>query len=157
MDTIHLTSDFLHCLSIHLIICVLLWAMMLLAIAIDLWDRIYTQRKTGKRVLSNKMRQTIDKVSEYWRFELIAFIIDAIVFVICALLNRTAVPVMSMLFTLGLLIVEFKSLYEHAKERKSHVTEMTQLVKVIVSAATDKDAKRAINEIGEYLESGKRE
>lgn len=156
METIQLTSSHLHCLLTHLIICVSLWVMVLCAVLIDLWDRIYTQRKVHKKISSNRLRLTLDKVSEYWRFMLIAFIIDAIIFVACALLNYSAIPAFSMLFTAGLLLIEFKSLYEHAKERKSSIVDMNRLVQVIVEAVNDKDAKKAIKEIGNYLETTKK-
>ena len=54
-----------------------------------------------------------------------------------------------------LLIIEIKSLYEHAKERKSNLSDLNELIRVVVNAASDRDAKKAIKEIGEYLERDK--
>lgn len=51
--------------AIQLAICVALWVLMLLAILVDPWDRIYTQKTLGKSIKSHLLRVTIDKVSEY--------------------------------------------------------------------------------------------
>lgn len=126
---------------------------MLSAIIIDLWDRIYTQNKLSKPIISHKMRITINKVLEYWRFSLVAFLVDVMVFIICVLLHRIPIPVTTMIFVLAMIGIEFKSLFEHAKERRSNITDIKDLVQVIVTAATDKDARKAIKEIGQYLDS----
>lgn len=58
-----------------------------------------------------------------------------------------------MIFVLAMICIECKSLFEHAKERRSNITDIKDLVQVIVTAATDKDARKAIKEIGQYLDS----
>lgn len=140
-------------LWLHLAICVILWLLVFGAIGLDLWDGVRTAAKIGQRVHSHKLRVTIDKTSEYWRFMLIAFIIDAVIFIICALLKTQSLPAMSFLFCLGLVGVEMKSMYEHAKRRKSHVTGLTDIIGIIVKASTDKDARKALNDVRNYLES----
>lgn len=156
MEIITIPPSLVSNLSIHLIICVILWFLVISAISIDLWDRVYTQRKTGKKIESRKLRMTIEKFSEYWRFLLMAFAIDAVIFIVCVLLEYRAIPIMSILFCCGLLGIEAKSLFEHAKERKSNVTEMNKIISIIVNAASDKDAKEAIKNISDYLDTEKR-
>lgn len=143
--------------AIQLTICVALWVLMLLAILVDLWDRIYTQKTLGKSIKSHLLRVTIDKVSEYWRFMFIAFIIDIIIFIVSSALEYKALPFASIVFCLVLLVIEFNSLLEHARERRSKLSDVNKLIQIVVNAASDKDAKKAIREIGEYLEQSKQQ
>lgn len=78
-----------------------------------------TAEKLKKPLFSHRMWKTIDKVGEYWCFLAIAFIIDTIVFVACALLGRYSAPFITIGFALIQLIIELKSLFEHARERKA--------------------------------------
>ncbi len=156
MEIILISPEFVHNLCIQLFICVLLWFVVIFAIIIDLCDRIYTQKKTGKEIFSNKLRDTVDKVTEYWRFLLIAFLIDSVIFIVCTLLEYRPIPILSFLFSIGLSGVELKSLFEHAKERRSKVVEMQELIQVVVSAATDRDAKKAIKDISDYLNTNRK-
>ena len=49
--------------------------LVIIAIMLDLWDGVYTAKKTNQRVHSHKLRVTIAKMSEYWRFLLIGFLV----------------------------------------------------------------------------------
>ena len=153
--TFEFSPTFLHSVALYLLICVGMWVLVILAIFTDLWDRVYTQKKLKKPLFSHKIRKTIDKVGEYWRFLAIAFIIDTIVFVACALLGRYSAPFMTIGFALIQLIIELKSLFEHAKERKASVADMRQIIKEVVEAGNDRDARRVIKSVVDYVEGGK--
>ena len=56
-----------------------------------------------------------------------------------------------MLFAVVEIVIEVKSLVEHARERKSQVADIDQLVRTIVTAASDHDAKQAIKQVAEYI------
>lgn len=145
------TPTFVHSVATHLITCVIMWVLVVSATFIDLWDRIYTQNKLKKPITSHLMRKTMGKVGEYWRFLLIALIIDAIVFISCALLGVRTFPIVTMLFSAALLIIETKSLVEHARERKSNVEDMQRIIQSVVNAASDRDAKKVIQCVAEYI------
>lgn len=150
------TPQLLHSVATHLITCVIMWALVVSAIFIDLWDRVYTQKKTGRKIISHRLRMTLDKVGEYWRFLLIAFIIDAIIFISCALLGRHMFPIVTMLFAGALLVIETKSLIEHARERHSSAEDMEKIISSVVTAASERDAKNAIKAIVDYVEDNQR-
>lgn len=150
-----LTEDFVHCTIIHLCICGIIWVLVIGAVFLDLWDRVYTNKKLGKEIKSHRIRETIDKFTEYWRFLLIAFIIDMVMFIVFYFFKWTHLPFVSMALFVLLLIIEGKSLFEHAKERKSELVEMKELINIVVNAATDKDAKKAIKDIGDYLDKSR--
>lgn len=121
----------------------------ILAIMLDLWDGVHTARVTKERVHSHKLRVTIEKVSEYWRFIVIGFLIDCI----GCVFSFYFMPFAAVLFGIGLIIIEIKSMFEHAKRRKSHTTELPGILKSIVECANDKDAHDLIERIVTYHEN----
>jgi hypothetical protein len=82
-------------------------------------------------------------MSEYFRFILIGFLVDCIGF----LFSFYALPFVTLLFGVGLIVVEAKSMFEHATRRKSHMTQLPDIIQAIVNCAHDKDAKKLIDRI----------
>ncbi len=113
------------------------------AIMLDLWDGVHTARKTNQRVHSHKLRVTIEKTGEYFRFVLIGFLIDCI----GMFFSFYPMPFLVSLFGIGLIIVEIKSMLEHAKRRNSHTAELPDIIKGIKDAASEKEAKDIIEQI----------
>lgn len=113
------------------------------AIMLDLWDGVHTARKLKDRVHSHKLRVTIAKMSEYWRFIMIGFLIDCIGIIF----SFYILPYFAVLFGVGLIIIEIKSMLEHAKRRKSHTTELPDILHRIVDCANEKDAHDLLEKI----------
>lgn len=130
-------------LGVFLGVCI----MVIGAIMLDLWDGVYTARVTQKRVHSHKLRVTIEKMSEYWRFCMIGFLVDCM----GCLFEFYKLPFMALVFGVGLIGVEVKSMFEHAQRRKSGGAELPDLIKEIVKCAHEKDAQKII----EYLTAKK--
>lgn len=116
------------------------------AILIDLWDGVHTARQTGQAVHSHKLRCTIAKTMEYWRIITMGFLLDCV----GIFFDVYEFPFMAAIFTAGLLYIEWRSLREHSKRRKSHTAELTEIIRDIIAAATKRDAR----EILEKLEKG---
>lgn len=136
MDTVVTLDKVLLFAGVFLAVCILV----IIAIMLDLWDGVYTAKKTGQRIHSHKLRVTISKMSEYWRFLLIGFLVDCL----GVFFNFYALPFVVVLFGVGLIVVEAKSMFEHARRRKSHIKELPELVTEIVNAATTKDAEKIV-------------
>lgn len=134
------------------LIFVFLWLVLIAAIMLDLWDAISTAKKLNERIKSHRLRITVDKITEYWRFMLIAAIVD----LVGSLFTFYIVPFVSILFCLGLVGVEIKSLFEHAKRRKSKTVEMKDIIQAIIRAANDKDAVAAYKNVCEFIEKGEK-
>lgn len=117
--------------------------LVIMAIMLDLWDGMYTAKRTGQRVHSHKLRVTIAKVSEYWRFLLIGFLADCLGF----LFSFYFLPFMALLFGMGLIVVEIISMFEHAKRRKSHLIDLPEIIDGIIAATSKKDAEKIIGVI----------
>lgn len=134
-------------IGIFLAVCILV----IVAIMLDLWDGVHTARKTNQDVHSHKLRVTIEKISEYWRFIMIGFLVDALgIFFSCYIL-----PFVSMLFGAGLIGIEIKSMFEHANRRKSHATLLSDIVKSIIECAHEKDAHKIIEQLTSISDNSK--
>lgn len=142
-----ISSQILEQWAQHAAVSAVLWVVVVLVILLDLWDRVYTNHKLHKPLRSHRFRMTIAKISEYWRIMLIGFFIDSI----GVLLPFYVLPYVSMVLCVGLILTEAKSMREHAKERKSGVTQLNDIFKAMVDCATADDAKEVIKKIGEYL------
>lgn len=113
------------------------------AIMLDLWDGVHTARITGQRVHSHRLRITISKMSEYWRFILIGFLVDCLGF----FFSWYALPFVVVLFGLGLMIVEVKSMFEHARKRKSHASSLPDIIRGILECTHEKDALKIVEQL----------
>ncbi len=132
-----------------------LWVLVILAVLIDLWDGVYTAKTLKRRIHSHKLRITIAKLGEYWRIMLLGFVADCI----GVLFPFYALPYLSILICLGIIGIEMKSVWEHAKKRKSKAAELPAIMQTIVECATEKDAeaiiKRIVTELDDYRKENK--
>ena len=126
-------------LGVFLGICLLV----ILAIIMDLWDGVYTARRIGERIHSHKLRVTLSKISEYFRFIAIGFLVDCV----GMLFPFYFMPFVAMLFGVGLTIVEAKSMFEHAQKRHSDTVEVPDIIRSIIACAKEKDAHALIEQI----------
>ena len=120
----------------------------IMAIMLDLWDGVYTARKTDRRVHSHKLRITIAKVSEYFRFIAIAFLIDCLGIVFAFYI----MPFVVILFGVGLICVEAKSMFEHARLRKSHTAELPDIARQMIKCHNIEEAMKIIGLLSEKNE-----
>lgn len=140
METILSLDKLLLFLGVFLAVCIVV----IIAIMLDLWDGVYTAKKTEQRVHSHKLRVTIAKMSEYWRFLLIGFLVDCL----GVFFDFYFLPFVAVLFGAGLIVVEAKSMFEHAGRRKSHTVELPDIIKEIINAVDTKDAQKVIDKLG---------
>lgn len=134
-------------LGVFLGICLLV----ILAIIMDLWDGVCTARRIGERIHSHKLRVTLAKISEYFRFIAIGFLVDCV----GMLFPFYFMPFVAMLFGVGLTIVEAKSMFEHARKRHSYTVEVPDIIRSIIACAKEKDAHALIEQIEKRLTTGK--
>lgn len=117
--------------------------LVIIAIMLDLWDGVYTARKTGQHVHSHRLRVTVQKMSEYWRFILIGFLVDCL----GILFDFYVLPFVAILFGAGLIAIEAKSMFEHAERRHSHAKELPDILRGIIECAHEKDARKIMEQI----------
>lgn len=136
-------------IGIFVAVCILV----IVAILIDLWDALYTAKSTGERVRSRKLRITMNKVGEYWRYIFLGFLLDCL----CCCFSFYSLPFMAILFGVGLIVVEAKSMFEHSRRRKSHTANLPDLLKKIISASTSQEAEKILKNITEYINDKEKE
>lgn len=122
---------------------------LLIAIAplVDMWDAIYTAHKVKERIRSHKVRKTIEKIGEYWRLLLLGVLIDMLGF----FFPFYTMPFISMVMTLGVVVIEVLSIFEHIRKRKSQLTQLPDIVEKIVQCATSEDALKLIKDIKDEM------
>lgn len=125
--------------SLLLVVCILVIA----AILLDLWDGVHTAKTTNQRIHSHKLRITISKISEYFRFIVIGFLVDCLGF----FFDFYLLPFVALLFGAGLIAVEAKSMFEHAARRKSHTSDLPTIIKSIMDCVNEKDARKIIERL----------
>ena len=129
-----------------------MWCLVLCAVLIDLWDGVHTAKVLHRTIRSHKLRITMNKLGEYWRVMLMGFIVD----LVGVLFPWYNLPFASVLFCVGIVGIELKSVYEHAKERKSKAAELPTIIKQIVECASEHDATKIVKAVSEYLEESKK-
>lgn len=134
-------------LGVFLAVCLLV----IIAIMLDLWDGVHTARRTGQKVHSHKLRVTIGKMSEYWRFIMIGFLVDCL----GMFFSFYLLPFVAVLFGAGLIIVEGKSMFEHAARRKSAAAGLPDVLRDIVDCAHEKDALGIVERIRDSMAPAK--
>lgn len=132
----------------HVGVSLALWILVILAVLVDLWDGVYTARTIGQRVHSHKLRVTIRKIGEYWRFIVMGFIADTI----GILFPFWSWPYLSILICLAIIGIEAKSVAEHAKKRKSKLTEVPKLVKEIIECVEEHNALDLLERIKHHID-----
>lgn len=130
-------------IGIFIVVCLLV----IIAIMLDLWDGVYTAKVTGERVHSHKLRATIKKMGEYWRFIIIGFLVDCL----GVFFHFYILPFVVVVFGLGLIVVEAKSMLEHARKRRSQAAALPGLIKEIICASNKHEAKEILEKIADFL------
>lgn len=129
------------------------WVLVVLAVLVDLSDGVYTARVLKVPIRSHKLRITINKCLEYYRLLILGFILDCF----GLMFPQYGMPYATIVMSIGLVIVEGKSIFEHLKRRKSAAVELKDLLGSIISAASERDAKAILREIGHYISDGTEE
>lgn len=130
----------------------------LIFIALDYWAGIRKARKRGDKILSNKMRRTVEKISRYYNAILAMMVVDCIqiaTFIFMHLYYGTTawtIPIFTMGAVLFVAAIEIKSIYEPADVKESReVNEVSTLLAELIEKRDD--PKKIAKIIAQYLQS----
>lgn len=145
METIksYITQDIMRGITIIFVCCVLVVA----AALIDMWTGIDAARTNKERIRSHSLRKTVRKVIDYLRVVIFAVLID----ILGIFFPWYELPYACVLVTLGVLLIEGKSVIENLKKKRSSAADIIDMVDKIISCADEKDAKKIIT----LIKSGK--
>lgn len=138
---LNVTQDIQHGTTIIFICCILI----VVASFIDMWTGIDAARAMKEPISSRSLRKTVTKIIDYLRVLLFSVLID----ILGLCFTWYIIPYCAILATLGVLLIEFRSVIENSRKKRSHAAEIVDVVAQIVKCATDKDAEKIINLIKE--------
>ena len=142
----YITQDVTRGITIIFVCCVLVIA----AALIDMWTGVDAARVNKERIRSHSLRKTVRKVIDYLRIIIFSVLID----ILGLFFPWYELPYACVVVTLGLLLIEGKSVIENLKKKRSSAAEVLDIVQKIVECADEKDAKKLIGIIkGEKIEA----
>lgn len=112
---------------------------------IDMWTGIEAARANKERISSRALRKTVAKIVDYLRVLMFAVLID----VLGLFFPWYALPYCVILCTLGILLIEGKSVIENFRRKRSHAADVVDMVGRIIDCVDNKDAEELITLIKE--------
>ena len=142
--------DFLRSLDLtslyrHIGVTLMCWLTMFFSVLVDMWDGVQTARFMKEKVDSKGLRRTFAKAGDYWRMMLFGLMFDSL----GLLFPWYILPYMTMVITVGVLVIEFRSVWEHNRRKRSHAAELPNVIANIIKCASEKDALELINKMKE--------
>ena len=136
---LNLTQDIGHGVTIIFMCCILV----IVACFIDLWTGIDAARKNKEQIRSKALRRTVAKALDYLRVIVFGTLID----VLGLSFPWYIIPYCAVVCTLGILIIEGKSVLENFHKKKSSAAKVVDIVAAIVDATDNETAEKIIKAI----------
>lgn len=136
---LNLTQDIGHGITI-IFMCFIL---VIVACLIDLWTGIDAARKNKEKIRSKILRRTVTKMLDYVRVIIVAVLID----ILGLSFTWYAMPYCAVIITLGILIIEGKSVLENFQKKKSSAAQVVDIIEAIVEATDNETAEKIIKAI----------
>lgn len=140
----YLGHDVSRGLAIIFICCVLVIAAALL----DMWTGVDAAIANRERIRSHSLRKTVRKVIDYLRIVVFGVLID----ILGLFFPWYDIPYACIVVTLGVILIEGKSVIENFKKKRSSAAQVLDIVAKIIECADEKDARKLIGIIrGEQI------
>ena len=136
---LNLTQDVGHGITIIFMCCILV----IVACFIDLWTGVDAARKNKEQISSKALRRTVAKIIDYLRVIVFAVLID----VLGLSFPWYAIPYCAVICTLGILIIEGKSVLENFNKKKSAAAKVIDVIETIVNCTDNETAEKIIKAI----------
>lgn len=136
---LNLTQDIGHGITI-IFMCFIL---VIVACLIDLWTGIDAARKNKEKIRSKILRRTVTKMLDYVRVIIVGVLID----ILGLSFTWYAMPYCAVIVTLGILIIEAKSVLENFHKKKSSAAQVVDIIEAIVEATDNETAEKIIKAI----------
>lgn len=133
---LNLTQDIGHGITIIFMSCILI----IVACLIDLWTGIDAARKNKEKIRSKALRRTVAKILDYLRVIMFAVLID----ILGLTFTWYLMPYCCVVCTLGILVIEGKSVLENFQKKKSSAAQVVDIISTIVECADHDTAEKII-------------
>ena len=150
MDEIIKTLNLPDGLSRGIMIAFLLCVLVCTAALIDMWTGIDAAKANKERIMSHGLRKTIRKIIDYLRIVFFFLLID----ILGAVFVWYNLPYCAILATLGVLLIEGRSVIENSKKKRSAAGGVMDAVQEIISCVDSDKAQKIIAMIKEQPKHG---
>lgn len=133
-------------ISLRLGIILVCWIFVFGGVLIDFWSGISTARALGKPLLSKGFRKTVEKFGDYFKILLFALMFDALGM---SLLHFYLVPLMTVVTTVAILLIEGKSVVENCRKKRAHAADVPTIIKKLIKAASTEKGITMLEEISD--------
>ena len=136
---LNLTQDLGHGVTIIFLCCVLV----VVACLIDLWTGVDAARKNRETIKSRILRRTVAKILDYLRVVVFGVLID----VLGLAFPWYAIPYCAIVCTLGILLIEGKSVIENYHKSRSSAAKVVDVIARIIECGDNETAEKLIKAI----------
>lgn len=133
----YLGHDVSRGLTIIFVCCILVIAAALL----DMWTGVDAAIANRERIRSHSLRKTVRKVIDYLRIVVFGCLID----ILGLFFPWYDIPYACIAVTLGVILIEGKSVIENFKKKRSSAAQVLDIVAKMIECADEKDAKKLIS------------
>ena len=144
------TGDF-NVIQSQVYIILAMWAIMVLAVCIDLWAGTDSAKARGEKIYSGGLRRTFSKLGDYWRIQVMGLIFN----LIGSCIYWYTLPFASMLVTAAIVLIEGRSVWENEKAKKSQVAKLPDAIRAIIQCADAKTAEQLLEKLKEVTDDNK--
>ena len=120
------------------------------AALIDMWTGIDAARTNKERIMSHGLRKTVRKIIDYLRIIYFFLLID----ILGAVFAWYNLPYCAILATLGVLLIEGRSVIENSKKKQSAAGRVVDAVQEIIACVDSEKAQKIIEMIKEQPKHG---
>ena len=131
---------------IAFLLCVLVCA----AALIDMWTGIDAAKTNKERIMSHGLRKTVRKIIDYLRIVYFFLLID----ILGAVFAWYNLPYCAILATLGVLLIEGRSVIENSRKKQSAAGRVVDAVQEIIACVDSDKAQKIIEMIKEQPKHG---
>ena len=146
VTTFNLPDGMCRGIMIAFLLCVLVCA----AALIDMWTGIDAARTNKERIMSHGLRKTVSKIIDYLRIVYFFLLID----ILGAVFAWYNLPYCAILATLGVLLIEGRSVIENSKKKQSAAGRVVDAVQEIIACVDSDKAQKIIEMIKEQPTHG---
>ena len=145
---LNLTQDIGHGVTI-IFLC---FVLVVFACLIDLWTGVDAARKNREKIKSRILRRTVTKILDYLRVVVFGVLID----VLGLAFPWYAIPYVAIVVTLGVLLIEGKSVIENYKKSRSSAAKVVDMIHTIIDCTDNETAEKIIRAIKDDSTNHKR-
>ena len=131
---------------IAFLLCVLVCA----AALIDMWTGIDAAKTNKEKIMSHGLRKTVRKIIDYLRIVYFFLLID----ILGAVFAWYNLPYCAILATLGVLLIEGRSVIENSRKKQSAAGRVVDAVQEIIACVDSEKAQKIIEMIKEQPKHG---